>query len=316
MYHPIPWPDLTTLSRPLLGANGTEAMTALLATGKEPPVDYMKVGPFMGIEAIRALSRTYPLMLHLDDSLSGHVPLPGDLVARLQDLVRLTGTPWTSEHLGFGVAEITLDESLQVQALSLGLERDVARANIVRNAGALRAALPVPLLLENVPLYPNVVHRHITRPAFIREVLDLTGCDLLLDLAHARVTSSLLGMTPEAYLEALPLERVREIHLSGPRPIRTLPPARQKLLQDNARTVASELAFDDGWLVDVHDTMTKVDYGLLAWTLARCRPLAISLEYYRVPDRLSEQLLRLRDIIQNAGQPPAPLTPTHETQAS
>jgi len=263
MYHPIPWPELATLSRPLLGANGTEAMAALLAAGEEPPVDYMKVGPFMGMEAIGALSQAYPLMLHLDDTLSAHTPLPEDQVARLQDLVRLTGTPWTSEHLGFGVAEITLDESLQVQALSLGLSREVAQANIVRNASALRAALPVSLLLENVPLYPNVVHRHITRPAFMGEVLSSSRCDMLLDLAHARVTASLLGMTPEAYLEALPLERVREIHLSGPRAISTLPPSQQRLLQDNACTVASELAFDDRWLVDVHDTMTEVDYALV-----------------------------------------------------
>ena len=308
MYNPIPWPDLATLSRPLLGANGTEAMAALLAAGEEPPVDYMKVGPFMGMEAIRALSQAYPLMLHLDDTLSGHTPLPRDQVARLQDLVHLTGTPWTSEHLGFGVAEITLDESLQVHALSLGLRREVAQTNIARNASALRAALPVPLLLENVPLYPNVVHRHVTRPAFIREVLDLAGCDLLLDLAHARVTASLLGMTPEAYLNALPLERVREIHVSGPRAISTLPPTRQRLLQDNARSVAAELVFDDGWLVDVHDTMTEVDYALLAWTLARCRPMAISLEYYRDAARLQEQLLRLSQIIENTGQQPAPLS--------
>lgn len=308
MYNPIPWPDLATLSRPLLGANGTEAMAALLAAGEEPPVDYMKVGPFMGMEAIRALSQAYPLMLHLDDTLSGHTPLPRDQVARLQDLVHLTGTPWTSEHLGFGVAEITLDESLQVHALSLGLRREVAQTNIARNASALRAALPVPLLLENVPLYPNVVHRHVTRPAFIREVLGLAGCDLLLDLAHARVTASLLGMTPEAYLNALPLERVREIHVSGPRAISTLPPTRQRLLQDNALTVASELVFDEGWLVDVHDTMTEVDYALLAWTLARCRPMAISLEYYRDAARLQEQLLRLSQIIENTGQQPAPLS--------
>lgn len=315
MYEPTPWPDLATLARPLLGANGTEAMTALLAAGEKAPVDYMKVGPFMGIEAMQALSHTYPLMLHLDDTLSGHAPLPEDQVARLRGMVRLTGTPWTSEHLGFGVAEITLDQSLQVQPASLGLSREMAMSNIVRNAHSLRAALTVSLLLENVPLYPNVVHRHITRPAFICQVLELAGCDLLLDLAHARVTASLLGMTPEAYLEALPLERVREIHLSGPRAVRTLPPARQKLLRDNARTVAAELVFDDGWLVDVHDTMTEDDYGLLEWTLARCRPLAVSLEYYRDAACLREQLLRLREIIQDVGRPPAPLPPTDETQA-
>ncbi|MFO7696281.1 MAG: DUF692 family protein [Anaerolineae bacterium] len=301
---PTPWPLLASLSRPLLGANGTEAMAILLARGGDPLVDYMKVGPFMGMPAVSVLAREYPLMLHLDDTLSGHKPLDDSRVNTLEDWVRLTGTPWTSEHLGFAVAETTLDESLQLQPSSSGLSREVAMANIARNARELRAALPVPLLLENVPLYPNIVHRHITEPAFIDDVLALAGCDLLLDLAHARVTASVLGMAAEAYLEALPLDRVREIHLSGPRPVDALSPSRQSLVRANARTVTGQIAFHDRCLIDAHEAMGETDYDLLAWALRRCRPLAVSLEYYRDAGRLSEQLSRLREIIAREGQRP------------
>ena len=104
---PTPWPVCD--GRPLLGANGTEAMQELLPRGGAALVDYFKVGPFMGRAALEALALHYPLLLHLDDTLSGHTPLPEANVVSILDLVQLTGTPWASEHIGFGVADVDLD---------------------------------------------------------------------------------------------------------------------------------------------------------------------------------------------------------------
>lgn len=293
--NPQPWPKI--VGRPLLGANGTEAMAVLLAQGRDDLVDYQKVGPFMGEAAVAALGARFPLLLHLDDILSGHAPLPDATLERLRGWVRLTGTPWTSEHIGFGVAETDLESALVPQPLSAGLGREVALANIVRNAQALAAALPTPLLLENVPLYPNVTYLHVCEPAFIAEVIAQTGCGLLLDLAHVRVSASLLRMDPRAYIEALPLERVVELHLSGPRPVGDLSPGLRAQVWENARSVADRTAFDDACLVDVHEVLQAEDYALLEWTLACCEPRAISLEYYYEADALRQQLERLGAMI-------------------
>lgn len=297
MIHPLPQPWPQTAHRPLLGANGTEAMAVLLEKGADHLVDYQKVGPFMGEEAVMALSARFPLLLHLDDTLSVHRPPTQPLLERLQAWVRLTGTPWTSEHIAYGVAGADLESATRPWPFSASLSRETALANIVRNARTLAAALPVSLLLENIPLYPNVAHLHVCEPEFITEVLNLTDCGLLLDLAHARVTASVLGMDVHAYLEALPLERVVELHLSGPRPVGSLSPERRQRFWLNACTVIDRLTFSDGCLVDAHEPMQEADYALLAWTLARCQPQAISLEYYRDPSALREQLERLGAMI-------------------
>jgi len=290
-----PWPSCG--SRPLLGANGTEAMMALLQQGGASLVDYLKVGPFMGRQAVAALAPRWPLMLHLDDTLSQHTPPSVDMVQRLNDWVALTGTPWTSEHIGFSVADVDLDTALITQPVSALLPRGVALANIVRNARSLAAQLSVPLLLENIPLFPNLAHMSVCEPDFVAEVIEETACDLLLDIAHARSSANILGYEIHDYLSRLPLARAVEIHLSGPRPCRELDPRRLKLVTENAATVAHIISFGENNLVDAHMPMQDIDYEVFEWVLGRADPRAVSLEYFREPEPLREQLLRLADIL-------------------
>ncbi len=290
-----PWPPFA--SRPLLGANGTDAMMALLNQGGAPLVDYLKVGPFMGQQAVADLARDWPLMLHLDDTLSSHVLPSAEMVQRICGWIALTGTPWTSEHIGFSVADADLDSALITQPVSALLPREVALANIVRNGRALAAQLPVPLLLENIPLFPNLAHMFVCEPSFVAEVIEATGCDLLLDIAHARSSADVLGIEIHNYLSQLPLQRTVEIHLSGPRPCNELDQRRRELVIDNAASVTHIVHFSDDNLIDAHMPMQDVDYALLEWALERTEPRAVSLEYFREPEPLREQLQRLAKIL-------------------
>lgn len=288
------WPSLG--ANPLLGANGTEAMQVLLAKGEHGLTDYLKVGPFMGAEAVLALKPDHPLLLHLDDTLSQY-DLGEAEIRRVQGWVELTGTPWTSEHIGFSAADVDLDDALVYQADSNMLSRAQALENIVHSACKLADALPVPLLLENIPLFPNLAHMHVCHPDFIAEVIAQSDCDLLLDLAHARVTADVLGCDVHDYLLRLPLKRVVELHISGPRPLYELDDHMRCLVRRNAPSVAHLISFDEDNLVDVHDTMRERDYALLEWTLEHTRPKAISLEYFRDPHDLREQLVRLGELL-------------------
>ncbi len=289
-----PWPARG--ERPLLGANGSEAMQSLLPDGSDL-VDYLKVGPFMGRQAIADLAARYPLLLHLDDTLSNHTSPDAAMLQRLEDWVQISRTPWTSEHIGFGVADVDLDGALITQPASALLPRENALDNIVRNAGVLAQHLSVPLILENIPLFPNMAHLSVCEPDFITEVIARTNCDLLVDLAHARASASVLGYDVHDYLSRLPLERTVELHLSGPRSVSELDPRRQATVRENARSIAHLLPFGDHHLTDAHAPMRDEDYTLLGWILARTRPRAISLEYYYEPQALHEQLLRLGKIL-------------------
>lgn len=281
----------------LLGANGTEAMQSLLEDGLRELVDYLKVGPFMGRETIEDLAAHSPLLMHLDDTLSGEEPLSPEAVATIQNWVEWSGSPWASEHIGFGVADVNLDQALIMQPASSLLPRDAAAHNIICNARHLASQLEVPLLLENLPLFPNVAHIHICEPDFVTKVIEASDCDLLLDLAHARAAADVLGYKVHAYLEALPLERTVEIHVSGPRRVYELAPARKQRIQANAASVPHLISFDENSLVDAHESLREPDYALLDWVLKRCRPKAISLEYYREPVALAQQLERLGEML-------------------
>jgi uncharacterized protein (UPF0276 family) len=53
----------------------------------------------------------------------------------------------------------------------------------------------------------------------------------------------------------------------------------------------------DGRLVDVHEPLRETDYELLESVLDRTQPQVITLEYTREQNALRQQLLRLRDML-------------------
>ena len=76
---------------------------------------------------------------------------------------------------------------------------------------------PDRVLLENIIYRPDSGDhaRLATDPEVISEVVRNSGCGLLLDLSHARISAHNHGLTGHAYLAGFPLERLRELHLTG-----------------------------------------------------------------------------------------------------
>jgi uncharacterized protein (UPF0276 family) len=99
----------------------------------------------------------------------------------------------------------------------------------------------------------------------------------LLDLAHARIAAQIRNEAIHDYIQQLPLDKVMEIHVSGPRS------------QDG-----------DGWVEDAHESLLKVDFDLLTWALTKTRPQAVTLEYGQEKETLKVQLHHLREILDNA----------------
>ncbi len=71
------------------------------------------------------------------------------------------------------------------------------------------------MLLENPSTYLEFVQSSLSEPEFITEVQKRTGCGLLLDVNNAFVSCTNHHRDPKAYLDALPLSWVEEIHLAG-----------------------------------------------------------------------------------------------------
>jgi uncharacterized protein (UPF0276 family) len=226
------------------------------------------------------------LVLHnldLDASLANPAYIDAAWGERARAALDATRSPWLSLHLGFASERVRFDGHMLPE--SPPLPRDALFERLVDSVRRARSALgaDVPLLLENLDYCPEGAYEHVCEPTFMRDVLDATGCDLLLDLAHAQVSASWLGFEVEAMLEQLPLERVREIHLSSPR-----------ALDGNSPL-----------LDDVHETLTERDYALLRWVLGRARPRAVVLEYRRDAVELRQQLSRLSLAIGRRRRSPA-----------
>jgi len=193
-----------------------------------------------------------------------------DVLAVTRRALMETRAPWLSVHLGFSAESITFQGGFQTASVTL--ERSALVDRLIRNVDALKAAVGVPLLLENLDYNATGAYEHIYEPEVISAVLEATDTYFLLDLSHAQVSASRLGWTVGDYLARLPLERVRQLHVNGPRPV-------------------------DGTLKDVHETMWEADYELLTDVLQKTAPWTVTLEYRRDADLLTAQLERLQTLL-------------------
>jgi uncharacterized protein (UPF0276 family) len=235
--------------------------------------DLIEVPTWMPIEEVRLYRQLLPeqsLLVHGGNLLGA--PLAEAQAQALSVLVKESRTPWVSAHISlwpWKVLQEARQRGRQPTALDLGshLERFFVRVR------TLREYLGVPLVLENAPGLPGWSNDPESDPETIAAVLEATGCNFLLDLSYAQTAASNWGSSPEQYLERLPLGRVVEIHVSAPS------------LMGNGR------------MVDIHDPLREEDYYLLGWLLERTTPQTVTLEYWKEPRALHEQVMRLRNEI-------------------
>lgn len=257
-----------------LAANGIPALYELLYN-YDLPLEFIKcpLSPDSRTEVERA--RQYlPVVLHgwgpPDYSICNpKIPEP----ELLQELAQKSGTPFISVHLDY-TPERDGD---------MGREPLVAR--IIKNVDEIKALTGKEVLLENLPWYAHRTRpRYTTDPEFFREVLEVAGAWLLLDLSHATVAAWHRREGAWEYVQRMPLDRALEIHVSGPR--------------------ETEKGLND-W----HLSLRESDYVLLEQTLKHTPSLKLlTLEYmirektslmFREPEGpavMLQQLMRLDEL--------------------
>lgn len=131
----------------------------------------------------------------------------------VEHLLLQTGTDYVNLHLAperNDFPEIPVEPGAEDRQLVI--ERMIADVrSAVGHFGAER------VIVENVPYrgLDGSVLRPGVEPDAINEVILETGCGLLLDISHARITARQLGMDERAYMAALPVDRLRELHFTG-----------------------------------------------------------------------------------------------------
>lgn len=154
---------------------------------------------------------SYPLSIHgVGLSIGGEGELDAAHLDRLATLIERYAPAAFSEHLAWSShGGVFLDDLLPLPYDRDSLNRVWAHVDQVQTRLGRR------MLIENPATYVEFAASTFTEAEFIGEVVARTGCGLLLDVNNAYVSCVNHGRDPWAYIEALPLAAVGQIHLAG-----------------------------------------------------------------------------------------------------
>lgn len=160
------------------------------------------------LEKLRAL---YPISLHgVGLSLGSADGIDDAHLKKLKNLVERTEPVLVSEHLSWsGIGNIRLPD-----LLPLPLTQEALRI-VSRNIDVAQNTLGRQILVENPSAYLSFIEEEMDEPAFLGALVRQTGCGLLLDVNNIHVSAHNTGFNVDKYLQNIPADAVREIHLAG-----------------------------------------------------------------------------------------------------
>ena len=172
--------------------------------------NYMVPGgkPLYYLDKIR---ENYPVVMHgVSLSIGSVDPLNKNYLQELKTLAQRVEPKWISDHLCWtGMQGINLHDLLPLPYTEEALEHLVTRVTQVQDFLGQR------ILLENVSSYLSYRHSTISEWEFLRELANRADCLILLDINNIHVSAFNHNFDPLTYLDAMPAERIQQIHLAG-----------------------------------------------------------------------------------------------------
>jgi hypothetical protein len=153
----------------------------------------------------------HPLVMHgVSMSIGSTAPLDREYLKQLQALAERVQPAWISDHLCWtGVAGRNTHDLLPLPYT------EEALAHVVERVRAVQDILGRRILLENVSSYVAFRDSALTEWGFLAEIAARADCLILLDVNNIYVSSVNHEFDPLEYLNAIPAERVQQIHLAG-----------------------------------------------------------------------------------------------------
>lgn len=117
---------------------------------------------------------------------------------------------WISDHLCWSRGNAhQLHDLLPLPYTAESLEYIAGRVAQVQDV------LQRPLVLENVSSYVRAASDDFTEWEFLAALSRVSGCELLLDVNNVYVSSRNHGFDPWTFIQSLPKDKVRQLHLAG-----------------------------------------------------------------------------------------------------
>ena len=160
---------------------------------------------------LRQIRERHPVALHgVSLSIGTAEGLDRDYLKRLKSLVDEIEPLFVSDHLSWSrTGEFNAHDLLPLPYTGEAL--NVVCANIDKAQEALGRTM----LFENPSSYLAFAGGSMSEWEFIAAMSRRTGCELLLDVNNVFVSASNHGFDALAFLDGIPAERVRQIHLAG-----------------------------------------------------------------------------------------------------
>ncbi len=189
--------------------------------------------PLAYLDVIR---RNYPISLHgVGLSLGSAEGLDLAHLERVLRVVERFQPGLISEHLSWTV----VDGVYLADLLPLPMTEE-ALAVVCRHVDQTQAYLKRQILIENPSSYLRYRQASIPEWEFIAAVAERTGCGILCDVNNIYVSSCNHRWDPSAYLAALPVDAIGEIHLAG-HTVRQLEDGHVLRIDDHSARVAAEV---------------------------------------------------------------------------
>lgn len=224
----------------------------------EAPVDFVEVisENFMGdggrpLHTIDRIREIYPVAMHgVSMSVGSADGLNPEYLTKLKKLAQRVQPLWVSDHLCWtGIDGFNSHDLLPLPYT------EEALAIAAKNINHAQDFLERPMLIENPSSYLTFADDAMTEWEFLSELTARTGCYLLLDINNIYVSGTNHGFDPKVYLDAIPVDRVRQIHLAG------------------------HSAGRDGLLIDTHDQpVPDPVWSLFAQVIHRFGDVAVMIE--------------------------------------
>lgn len=202
------------------------------------------------ISTLEKLRVDYPIALHgVSMNLGSADPLDMDYLAKLRKLELRIEPFIVSDHLAWtGVRGENLHD-----LLPLPYTRDNL-LHIASKIARVQEFLGRRILIENPSSYLDYQYSEMSEAEFIKELLKITDCNLLLDVNNVYVSSVNHKFNPIEYMELLPANRIAQIHLAGH-------------------------SSHENFLIDTHDApVCKEVWALYIWCLNRIGKRSVMIE--------------------------------------
>lgn len=187
--------------------------------------------------ALTTLAKQVPVALHgVTLGLASAVPVERQRLERTAKLIDEVQPEFWSEHLAFvrgGSIEIGhLAAPPRTAATIAGAEGNLAMAKSITGAAPM---------VENIATLIDPPGSALSEVDWTVEVLAAANCPMLLDLHNLYANSANFGFDAYDYIDRIPQERIRAIHLAGGRWITAKSTHERRLVDDHLHDVPDEV---------------------------------------------------------------------------